>query len=554
VLRLALLERSPGFAAAMAKGEHLELGRRQPRSAMAVYEEAYETAATRTEQAEALNAMGRAALAAGDEEGVDGSHRRLHDLADVLDADGAHPLTLSYLRQARRFAEDSTGARTVELVESWRRAILEGSLPLHPGTRLAARELDLALRRYRWQIERPDLRLDLNRVGRLADFVAAYDRLLETAVVRPEATYLCGMGPGGRTYVAVLRPGADGGLRGAVVDLEALAGQLLTGDAGEALRAGGFGLILFDADDTAEFERRYGDDLRGVFGASTAIYRLNFGIFAHDQPFVFDHARNRNALLVTGVAFLAAAIGLGLWVLLRETGREVTTARLRSEFVANVSHELRTPLTSIRMYTETLLFDRVRSDEQRRSYLQTLMRESQRLSRMVGNILDFSRMESGRKSFELAEVDVEPVVRTTLEEFEPVFEEQGVAVVVEVAEGLPVIRADAEALETVVANLVGNAIKYSVDHRRIDITLGTADRFLVLEVADRGVGIPHGEHQTVFEKFRRASNAPDVATGTGLGLALVDGIVASHGGTVEALPRAGGGSRFRVHLPLTRSG
>lgn len=231
-----------------------------------------------------------------------------------------------------------------------------------------------------------------------------------------------------------------------------LARATLDSPAGEQVRAAGFEFALFDVDYTAEFERRFRQIIHIVAPMSPRIYRLNVGIYSSDQPFVFAHYRNRNTLIIAGIALLAGTISLGAYVLVRETAREVQTASLQAEFVANVSHELRTPLTSIRMYAETLLLERYHSDEQRRQYLQTVMRESQRLSRMVGNILDFSRLESGRKSWGFTTTDVAAIVRTVLEEYEPILAEQDFSVDVQISDDLPIIQADPEALELAVAN------------------------------------------------------------------------------------------------------
>ena len=180
------------------------------------------------------------------------------------------------------------------------------------------------------------------------------------------------------------------------------------------------------------------------------------------------------------------------------------------------------------------------------------MRESQRLSRMVGNILDFSRMESGRKTWDFVDTDVAGIVHATLREFEPMLEDQGFTVEIAIDDDLPMIKADPEALVTAVANLLTNAIRYSPDRKQLKVCLYATGPQIALDIADRGVGIPEGESTIIFEKYRRASNAADVATGTGLGLALVAGIAKSHGGAVGALPRDGGGSLFRLTLP-TRS-
>jgi signal transduction histidine kinase len=416
---------------------------------------------------------------------------------------------------------------------------------------MAVNDMGSALRS-RWKHDVDELVADLDRIEKRADFVAAYDRLLETAVIRPSVTYLSGLGDGGRSWFATLQTAADGSTIGCVIDLDVLAESILDTPEGSQVRAAGFATALFDAEFTSEFERRYADAVRVVVPVSSTTYRLNLGVYSRDEPFVFEHFRNRNALIIAGIAFLAGAIGLGAYVLVRETAREVQMAKLQSEFVSNVSHELRTPLTSIRMYAETLLLNRFRSEEQRREYLQTVMRESQRLSRMVGNILDFSRMESGRKTYDFEDTDLAPIVHAALEEFEPVFKERDFHLCVDIAPELPPVSIDPEAIQTVVANLLSNAVKYSLERKEVGVNLQASQGRVILEVMDRGVGIPEGEAKRVFQKYQRASNASATATGTGLGLALVAGIVESHHGAVEALPRSGGGSVLRLSLPVAR--
>jgi signal transduction histidine kinase len=563
VLRPGFIDRSPAFEAALQRGESLELLSGDPTAARNAYDEAHALAASDAERVEALNALQRARVAIGDTAQTLELHNILRgQYVQTLDPDGAHPLTLSYLRQARRrlptTRTDGTLADSNEVdvglasITEWVTGVLVGDIPLHPGSALAAREFRAAVHRRRWDRDVVSLQADLDRIERRADFIVAYDRLLETAVVRPEGTYLSGLGAGGRSWFAVLQPPSEGITRGVVLNLDGLAEATLSTPVGAQLLVAGFGLVLFDADFTAEFERRYARQVHIIAPVDSRNYRLNVGLYARDEPFVFAHYRNRNASVMAGILLLAGAIGLGAYVLVRETARERQTAHLQAEFVSNVSHELRTPLTSIRMYAETLLLERYRTDEQRQQYLQTIMRESQRLSRMVGNILDFSRMASGRKSWDFVDTDVAATLRTAMEEFEPMLVEQGFVVEVVIADSLPIVRADPDALETAVANLLSNAIRYSPERKDIRVSLQSTAGQIVLEVADRGVGIPQGESRLVFEKYQRASNAAAVATGTGLGLALVAGIAESHSGTVQVLPREGGGSLFRLALPIQR--
>ncbi len=379
VLRPSLPDRSPAFAGALQHGENLELLAHEVSAAMFAYREALELAPTDAETVEALNALQRTQLAMGDTAGFRTVHDRLRQqYAQTLDPDGAHPLTQSYLRQAQRLLPAANASPTppdssalvagFAGITEWVAGVLGGDIPLHPGTTLAVREFRTAVHRYRWDRDVVALQADLDHIETRADFILAYDRLLETAVAGLEGTYLSGLDAGRRPWFAVLQAQSAGLTRGVVFNLEALAEATLRTPVGAQLRAAGFGLALFDADFTAEFERRYARAVRVVAPVDSRNYRLNVGLYSRDEPFVFSHYRNRNALVIVGIAVLAGTIGLGAYVLARETAREKQTADLQAEFVSNVSHELRTPLTSIRMYAETLLLKRYHTDEQRQQY------------------------------------------------------------------------------------------------------------------------------------------------------------------------------------------
>jgi signal transduction histidine kinase len=181
------------------------------------------------------------------------------------------------------------------------------------------------------------------------------------------------------------------------------------------------------------------------------------------------------------------------------------------------------------------------------------MQESQRLSRMVGNVLDFSRMESGRKTYDFVELDLGAVVRNTLEEFRPVLNQGGFVLALQIPESPPAVRGDGEAIATAVANLMSNAVKYSKDRKEIGVTVAAVAGAAQVEIADRGVGISSEEQTRIFEKFHRAPSAGNTATGTGLGLALVKGIAEAHGGSIDCRSRKGGGTAFALRLPLTET-
>jgi len=246
------------------------------------------------------------------------------------------------------------------------------------------------------------------------------------------------------------------------------------------------------------------------------------------------------------------AIGIVLcWRLMR---RETEMARLKSDFVANVSHDLKTPLSVIRMFGETLELGRVPDEERRREYYRVITRESERLSRLIDNVLDFSRIEGGRRRYARVPTAVEPLVRDTLDAFTYPLEQQGFKVEVSVAPDLPDVPMDADAIGQALSNLVDNAVKYSGAERSIVLDARREGDRLALTVTDHGIGIPAAEHARIFEKFYRVGQSETQSRrGSGVGLALVRHIVEAHGGAVTVQSAPGQGSRFTLWLPLGAS-
>ena len=260
------------------------------------------------------------------------------------------------------------------------------------------------------------------------------------------------------------------------------------------------------------------------------------------------HVRFRRSLFV--ITVLAVALFAGGWLVYRNIRREVDLVRMKSAFVSNVSHELRTPLALIRMYAETLELGRVQTEEKRQAYYQIISRETDRLTRLVNNILNFSRIESGQKQYVYERLDLNALVEDIVTSYTPALQQRGFEPAVTLADPLPPILGDAEGLSEALLNLIDNAVKYSGDARHLGIATGRERGFAYLEVCDRGIGIPPEERDRIFDQFYRISNGLVHNTkGTGLGLALVKHIVEAHGGTIRVQSRLGQGSCFRLLLP-----
>lgn len=242
-------------------------------------------------------------------------------------------------------------------------------------------------------------------------------------------------------------------------------------------------------------------------------------------------------LLVISGALLIAAI--------LQVGRERALARMRSDFVAGVSHELRTPLTQIRMFAETLLLDRIRSDEERKRSLRIIDQESRRLGQLVENVLQFSRGERGKLRIAPQRIDAGPIVREAVESFLPLATSRGMRVVTNI-EDHAIANLDDDAMRQVVLNLLDNAAKYGPDGQTIRVTVRKGIRIIV---EDEGPGIPAHQRKRIWQRYARLPRERERAiAGAGIGLAVVRDLVRLHNGEAWCENAEGGGARFVVEV------
>jgi len=253
------------------------------------------------------------------------------------------------------------------------------------------------------------------------------------------------------------------------------------------------------------------------------------------------------------VSLLVLAIGVGSWLIGADLRRQLALARQKTDFVSNVSHELKTPLTSIRMFSEMLAEDRVQDDAKRRHFLGIISAEAARLTRLINNVLDFARLERGEKKYDFAPCDLAALARETVESYRPHLEAAGFTLK-SMLPAVPVpIRGDRDALAQVLVNLLSNGEKYSGERKEIEVELATDGDGAELRVLDRGLGVPAGCEEKIFEQFFRAHDSLGSGIqGSGLGLTLARQIARAHGGDVAYRAREGGGSCFAVRLPLER--
>ena len=272
-----------------------------------------------------------------------------------------------------------------------------------------------------------------------------------------------------------------------------------------------------------------------------------------EDPVAQASTRNRAVYgILLGVFYLTLAMGVIYTG--RTLYREARLSRLKTDFVSLVSHELRTPLTSIRMFIDTLAMGRVTNEGDHQQVLHMHSKETERLSAMIERVLDWARIEGGRKQYDLHTSSVQALVDAAVNAFQAQRMGAVMRLTIEVASALPQVEVDRDSLAGALLNLLQNAFKYSgIDDKRIELRGVIDDDFVVLEVEDHGVGIPRREQKRIFDRFYRVDSLLTRDTeGSGLGLSIAQRIVQAHDGWISVDSVPGRGSTFRIHLPLAQ--
>lgn len=283
----------------------------------------------------------------------------------------------------------------------------------------------------------------------------------------------------------------------------------------------------------------------------TQLPSVTLAVLPTDPEGLAARKRRRRSLRIGVVltAVFVSVVGAGL--VGRMIALEVEGARQRADFAANVSHELRSPITQIRLKGEALQLGLVDPGDDMQAHFAAIVRESERLSRLVDNVLDFAAIERGAKRYHLRPDDIVPIVIAAVESARSIFDERGMEVVLDVPDDLPPVWIDREAMGQVMTNLLSNAAKYGGEGRPVYVLVRPREEAVEIRIRDEGVGIAPQELPQVFDDFFRSQD-PEVRRrkGTGIGLAIVRYIVEAHGGTIRAESRPGQGATFIIDLPL----
>jgi signal transduction histidine kinase len=261
---------------------------------------------------------------------------------------------------------------------------------------------------------------------------------------------------------------------------------------------------------------------------------------------VSDFIFRRTLITLIGLGLLLAAMIIGFVMLVRDVARKKNIEKLRADFVANVTHELKTPLTSINMFADSILLDRVQNRKGVKEYAQIILKESEKLKRMINNILEFSRNANAKMHYELKEEQVSHLIHQSMEEMNYWLSLHKFETSLDLNDDL-YINVNPEGFKQVMSNLITNAIKYSISEKKIEIRCYKNNQKVCIDIRDRGIGIPQDKLSSIFKKFYRVTeNESQPVSGTGLGLTVSKEIIEAMDGTLTVKSTIGQGSTFTI--------
>jgi len=252
---------------------------------------------------------------------------------------------------------------------------------------------------------------------------------------------------------------------------------------------------------------------------------------------------------------LIIILTFGAVLIVRTIAHEVEVLKIKSDFVSSVSHEFKTPLTSIKALVERLQEEKVKSPAKMKQYFSVISHDTDKLTRLVKNILDFSKIEEGKKEYDFEETDITQLVAQQIEIFGKDETQKGLKIHMQISKDIPHLYVDRDALSQALINLLHNAVKFSSDNKEVDVNIRSDGENVIIEVKDKGIGIPQDELDKIFDKFYQGKNALRLSVkGTGLGLTLVKHTVEAHGGRVSVRSKIGQGSTFSLIFPIKGKG
>ncbi len=526
----------------------------KPLNAAELYTEAANAARNAVHRADAVNGLARVLMKSNRTDRAADQYEILLERYGGLSDESGIPFARYAIHQLKRISEENSKA-VAQRISSLLSRLENGKTPLNNRSETILREIEA------WHESNPEM---LPSFGLMQAQIAFLRNQLAfvarnagiTAFIYPEnpdSASKLRLGPfevitdgnrNGESLFVIRRNASNPEILGFQADTDALRNALLERASGIPASValdvsfssnGG----MYPANDSTALI----SDLSPLFPGWRVIVR------PHDPEIVSMYVTRQHWIYGTTLVLLVSGMLLGIFLTLRDLSRERRLSQLRTEFVTNITHELKTPLTSIRMFAETLRMRRAQNESEQQECLDVIVGETQRLSRLINTVLDFSKIERGQRQYRMSEVDISNVAQSALNTLKGSLKEQGFVLDVKIESGIRVV-GDADALEQAMLNLMDNAIKYSQQNKSIQFNLWAENNNVCFRVVDRGIGISETEKNRIFEKFYRASAGNRLDTGgAGLGLTVVRHVIEAHGGEIEVESRVNEGSCFSVRLP-----
>jgi signal transduction histidine kinase len=458
---------------------------------------------------------------------------------------------------------EGTLIRQATLVDAWLSAYQEGSIPLSSDALPWLRRMQEQCRRRNekesWLLRERQLTRETRRIQWAEKFLPRLNLLLRRHLYNPARAELPRQAltsePSEDPFLVLCQFQASPfRLIGVVADLETFCRSLEASFDQAAWRPPEVLVRIGRADSLPRMDAGLTNDLSSLTEQRILDpWAAQFTIEARPRDLVAFQRRSlhKNLLYLTLTGLTIGACVLVLFMGSRALKEQQRLSKLRSDFLTNVSHELRTPLTAIRLHAETLERQLARMNSPTAASAETIVGEVDRLSALINDVLEFTRLENDKKRFVWETVDLVAVLQESMQLFSQQLADAGFAVTLELPESLILRRADRAALKQCAVNLISNCVKFSPLDKCILVRLRDENGTAVWETEDRGIGVLPEDQPRIFDKFYRSASLDPAASGTGLGLTLCKAFVEAHGGSIEwEAPASGTGSRFVIRLPI----
>lgn len=553
----AIQNKSPKFLEMIARAEKSEFAESNLTKAIQLYQRARELAQNNIERATSLNGLARVFVKLGNDKQALKYYKMMAEFYGSTIDNSGFPFAYYAIHQMIQLASTENLSQISSDIELILSQILNGKIPLTENTEFLLQEILSWLARENNGQSSISLGLSqqINSIQKLLNFVSQEGNSIKQEIIARNNLMTTQMFGKYRAITSALKNqpvlyfiesiSNESGFIGFKIDLDKLKKQLLEVDLQKDI-AFPISLDIISRDQISQVESNPFCTIKEL---SPLVPLWRICIQPQDSRVVNKLILKRRWIYGIALTFLIAGMFLGIVLVLRDVSREQRLARLRSDFVSNVSHELKTPLTSIRMFAETMLLGRFQKKSVQQEYLSIIVNESARLTRLINTVLEFSKIEKGKKQYYFKTINLSEVIESAVKAMEYFIKENGFELKAEIDPNITMI-ADADAIEQAALNLLSNAVKYSHDNKQIVIRLWEEDQSTYFQVSDRGIGILEAKQKYIFDKFYRAhsGNEKDIG-GAGLGLTVVKHIVDAHQGKIEVKSEVGKGSTFTIVLP-----